>query len=448
MSQKIIVQTLSRYPITPHTYLVNLNDADWPKFLSGDNAKRMEILKTYVRDIRHGLYATREIIWIAMEAIKETDKADIINALQPNFKDTATLNTKIALIDGSQLDCYPIALPPEETVSGEFSLDTTGKYLQVGKKPHFVTDKELAERRKQEKIDAKLFYEHIHLFLANADKILSDSRLFLSPVNVVNGLAYTGTSGFRRPTLGVYIEWWLYHKDASIDAKGNPIWFISGSPLSGASACCSVDRKGKLHSRVYSNRGFSGTWHTFMEVNNRYKEAKAKYMAYALEEVIDMLKGQTDAAQLFKTHLRLEKVKYDNLISSLKSQLNYAKQQSSEYMAKIQQLIFNLHKEEVEEYYKKCLNLHTVSDLLHSQFLEKRIELRKQLRSGAIDNREYQRQYNPLKKQDHEAESEWQLYERKGIEDIFGKDSVFFSFSVLETLLINSKSKDNGSKGE
>ena len=96
MSQKIIVQTLSRYPITPHTYLVNLNDADWPKFLSGDNAKRMEILKPYVRDIRHGLYATREIIWIAMEAIKETDKADIINALQPKFKDTATLNTKIA----------------------------------------------------------------------------------------------------------------------------------------------------------------------------------------------------------------------------------------------------------------------------------------------------------------------------------------------------------------
>lgn len=358
------------------------------------------------------------------------------------------MTDKIKLIDGSELECYPIALQPEVADSDNLSLDTTGQYLQVRKKAHFVTDKELAERRKQEEIDSRLLYENAYLFLANADKILSDSRLFLAPIGVVNGMAYTGTSGFRKPTLGVYIEWWLHHSEGSFDKEGNPIWYISGSPLSGASACCSVDRKGKLHSRVYSNRGFSGTWHTFMEVNNRYKEAKAKYMAYALEEVIDMLKGQTDAAQLFKTHLRLEKVKYDNLISSLKSQLNYAKQQSSEYMAKIQQLIFNLHKEEVEEYYKKCLNLHTVSDLLHSQFLEKRIELRKQLRSGAIDNREYQRQYNPLKKQDHEAESEWQLYERKGIEDIFGKDSVFFSFSVLETLLINSKSKDNGSKGE
>ena len=79
MSQKIIVQTLSRYPITPHTYLVNLNDADWPKFLSGDNAKRMEILKPYVRDIRHGLYAPRELIWFSSESISinDTDKEEI-----------------------------------------------------------------------------------------------------------------------------------------------------------------------------------------------------------------------------------------------------------------------------------------------------------------------------------------------------------------------------------
>ena len=53
MSRKIIVQLLSRYPITPHTYLVYLHDADWSKSLWGDNAKRMEILKPYVRDINN-----------------------------------------------------------------------------------------------------------------------------------------------------------------------------------------------------------------------------------------------------------------------------------------------------------------------------------------------------------------------------------------------------------
>ena len=138
MSTKIIVQTLSRYPITPHTYLVDLNDADWSKFLSGDNAKRMEILKPYVNDISSGLYATREIIWIALDAIKDTLKGDLIRLLQ---SDISIMKDKITLIDGSQLDCYPIAIPAEETVSGELSLDTTGEYLQVGKKAHFVTDK-------------------------------------------------------------------------------------------------------------------------------------------------------------------------------------------------------------------------------------------------------------------------------------------------------------------
>ena len=437
MSQKIIVQTLSRYPITPHTYLVNLNDADWPKFLSGDNAKRMEILKPYVRDIRHGLYATREIIWIAMEAIKETDKADIINALQPNFKDTATLNTKIALIDGSKLDCYPIALPSEETVSGEFSLDTTGKYLQVGKKPHFVTDKELAERRKQEEIDAKLFYEHIHLFLANADKILSDSRLFLSPVNVVNGLAYTGTSGFRRPTLGVYIEWWLYHKDASIDAKGNPIWFISGSPLSGRNACSTVDRKGKTH-RAQLNGSFSAVWGSFAEVNNRYNEFKGRYMAYDLKEVIDILEGTTDAQQLFKLHLRLEKVRYDKHIANLKNALKQSKELSLEYKAKIQNLIFQQHCEEATEYYRKCVNLQTIARLAREYFYEQRIELRKKLRSGNLDNVTYQKTLTPLRKKAMEAENQCYEYEREGLNKVFGDDDLYFNFNAIERLLTDN----------
>ena len=79
MSRKIIVQLLSRYPITPHTYLVYLHDADWTTFIYSDNAKRMEILKTYVRDIRLGLYAPRELIWIDLESISinDTDKEEI-----------------------------------------------------------------------------------------------------------------------------------------------------------------------------------------------------------------------------------------------------------------------------------------------------------------------------------------------------------------------------------
>ena len=393
--------------------------------------------KKKIKQINKVTLANQQLKSTVKNAIKETDKADIINALQPNFKDTATLNTKIALIDGSQLDCYPIALPPKETVSGEFSLDTTGKYLQVGKKPHFVTDKELAERRKQEEIDAKLFYEHIHLFLANADKILSDSRLFLSPVNVVNGLAYTGTSGFRRPTLGVYIEWWLYHKDASIDAKGNPIWFISGSPLSGRNACSTVDRKGKTH-RAQLNGSFSAVWGSLAEVNNRYNEFKGRYMAYDLKEVIDILEGTTDAQQLFKLHLRLEKVRYDKHIANLKKALKQSKELSLEYKAKIQNLIFQQHCEEASEYYRKCVNLQTIARLAREYFYEQRIELRKKLRSGNLDNVTYQKTLTPLRKKAMEAENQCYEYEREGLDKVFGDDAFYFNFDTIERLLTDN----------
>ena len=347
------------------------------------------------------------------------------------------MNDKITLIDGSKLDCYPIALPSEETVSGEFSLDTTGEYLQVGKKPHFVTDKELAERRKQEEIDAKLFYEHIHLFLANADKILSDSRLFLSPVNVVNGLAYTGTSGFRRPTLGVYIEWWLYHKDASIDANGRPIWFISGSPLSGSHACSTVDRKGKTH-RAQLNSSFSAVWSSFTKVNNRYNAFKGRYMAYNLQEVIDILEGTTAPNQFFKLHLRLEKVRYDKYIADLKNALNQSKELSLEYKAKIQNLIFQQHCEEASEYYRKCVNLQTIARLAREYFYEQRIELRKKLRSGNLDNVTYQKTLTPLRKKAMEAENQCYEYEREGLDKVFGDDAFYFNFDTIERLLTDN----------
>lgn len=79
MSRKIIVQLLSRYPITTHTYLVYLHDADWSAFVWSDTAKRIEILKPYLRDIRLGLYAPRELIWIDLESISinDTDKEEI-----------------------------------------------------------------------------------------------------------------------------------------------------------------------------------------------------------------------------------------------------------------------------------------------------------------------------------------------------------------------------------
>lgn len=349
---------------------------------------------------------------------------------------------KITLIDGRELECYPPALPRETVLTDDIALDTTSRYLQVGKKARFNTGKELAERRKQDEIFDRLFYEHAHLFLANADKILSDSRLFLAPVHVVNGLAYTGTSGLQAPTLGIYIEWWLHHKDASIDSKGRPIWFISGSPLSGCHACSSVDRKGKMH-RAQLNGGFSSVWRSFMKINRRYTEAKGKYFAYELTEVMEILEGQTDEQRLFRLHIRLAKGRYDTCISRLRKSLEMARQQSDGYRAKIQQLIFDRHREAAEAYYRKCVALRAIAEESREEFRQRRIEARRALRSGSIDNKTYQTSLAPLRKKTEETEFQAHIYERDGLSTLFGEDCHYFTFDIIETLLRQNQPEDN-----
>lgn len=61
-------------------------------------------------------------------------------------------------------------------------------------------------------------------------------------MDVTNNLAYTGTSGFRNATLGVYVEWWL----------------------------------------------------SFTEINGRYTEAKRQFEHYSMEEAVRVLSGEKE----------------------------------------------------------------------------------------------------------------------------------------------------------
>ena len=89
----------------------------------------------------------------------------------------------------------------------------------------------------------KFFLLHAVDFYRQADRILSDSRMFLVPVPVNSALAYIGTSGFSHPTLGVYIEWWMRNTEVCRQVK-DKLWLtyhIAGSPLSGCNHCSCVN---------------------------------------------------------------------------------------------------------------------------------------------------------------------------------------------------------------
>ena len=188
--------------------------------------------------------------------------------------------------DGICIEAYLKSELPEQLNRDDISLDTSGEFLQWGNKPRRHKRSEACTDEEE----LNLFLRNAHRLIAEADSIMADSRMFLAPLPIRNGLAYTGTSGFSHPTLGIYIEWWRNNECAWTEDKSGtlqPIYHISGSPLSGCNACEYISAEGKSES--VSVHHFSSVWRSFAKINTHYTEAKQLYEAYTLEEVIDKL---------------------------------------------------------------------------------------------------------------------------------------------------------------
>lgn len=164
--------------------------------------------------------------------------------------------------------------------------------------------------------DKDLFVKHAFLFYRNAHRIMSDSRMFLARVPIINGLAYSGTAGFETPTLGVYIEWWIHGKGTiTSDGKGHEAltFHFGGSPLSSNNICSCVYPD--LHTATITHYPFRPVWKNFVEINRRYTMAKQQYEAYTLQEVIDILLAaeaqevNADTARLHHIEMRYERLK-------------------------------------------------------------------------------------------------------------------------------------------
>ena len=212
-----------------------------------------------------------------------------MNKTNSNSEQLANDHLDITLIDGRILSCILKSEQPEEIKVDAFQLDTTGQYLTIGRKRKRL--KVIKEQKAKRLYNYSLFAENAWLFFNNAERILNDSRMFFAPVYIENHLAYIGTNGFKNPTLGVYLEWWLNCDKASIDANGNLVWYISGSPLTGCNACSSVTPEGD-RVPIELHTSFSNIWRSFMAVNNRYNEAKQRCEAYTLEKVLRILNDE------------------------------------------------------------------------------------------------------------------------------------------------------------
>lgn len=192
---------------------------------------------------------------------------------------------KILLVNGKAIDGYPNGNPSVSVKKNGLQLDTTGEYLQIGRK----------KRKKQKQAESP--YAHTRdLLIKNAwalydrrEEIYADSRMFLAPLNIGCNIAYTGTSGIADATLGVWLEWWESLDILRTDDKGHDCltYYFAGSPLSGTNRCKGVTRDGQEVDIQFNP--FSPVWSSFMKINSRYTEPKQIYQAYTFEQTLEKL---------------------------------------------------------------------------------------------------------------------------------------------------------------
>ena len=126
----------------------------------------------------------------------------------------------------------------------------------------------------------ELFRQSLSLLWRHRERILSDSRMFLTPIAETNGLAY----------LGAYIELWTLCDAALLtDERGiqHFVTRVAGSPLSGSNRCTLVSEEGEVS--TCSVRDFSSLWRLFRGLIRRYRKPQATAEHYTLTEVLTLL---------------------------------------------------------------------------------------------------------------------------------------------------------------
>ncbi len=307
-----------------------------------------------------------------------TNNTQSDKALQPG--------NQMLLSNGTILPLY-LRVQESEKTDNELQLDTTGTYLSLGKKPS--PQPALANVWEEEKDDRQFFLDNVFFFIAHAEEILSDSRMFLAPVPVHNGLAYTGTSGFRNPTLGVYLEWWMQNGNSVVKDKTSDkifiYWFLSGSPLSGCNACAVVDEHGET--LTLPAKRFLPFWRSFMNLNTHYDECKMIGEAYSLPEVKNHL---LQAGNLSTGYLDRA---YRNALCWL---ADWMMQDKEEMVKSRKLLVLNTHTEELRKTVAEYYALKQKNEPEIQRLRELMEEDKRRLKNGEIDNKEYQQRHTPM----------------------------------------------------
>ena len=326
---------------------------------------------------------------------------------------------KIKLMDGRNICGILKSDQPDKIKSDNLHLDATGQYLSFGKKKTMLKTEDMqAEAQRQYR--HHLFTENAWFLLANAEEILNDSKMFLAPVGIQNGLAYTGTSGFRRPTVGIYLQWWLYFSMASRDRNGDLLWYISGSPLSGSNCCSVVTPEGKQR-KIAQRTSFSEIWKTFMDINNRYTEAKQRCEAYSLEELLVKLRGEDYKLRIIELQHEAIEMVMDWEKSKLERDYSRLRTAMGQLVNTNKRIQLKQHRSSILEFYQTYLERQNRINELEKAYVAKHKELKIQQHNGTLHG-EYKALLTEVSREYKEKKREQSELIRQFITDTFGKN--------------------------
>ena len=305
----------------------------------------------------------------------------------------------ITLMNGAILECFPKESHQGDFVPDKMKLDATGTYLSLGNKPCKPQPRATEEKEQQK----KLFTDNAFYLLAHQERIMRDSRMFLAPVAVQNGLAYTGTSGFLAPTLGIYLEWW---NECSIalrtDKDGNRslVFHLAGSPLSGTNHCAEVFEDGRIeHIQVSS---FISHWQPFVNINTQYDEAKHIYQAYTLEQVLEILHAEDRNGWDYSSEIKERFMQSE--INELKKKVERLTKESDKWYSMYKDTYMKYKDAEISEAFSTFQSFREESEAQINSFKMRKRALKADLKSNRMDNISYQRTLTPLNKQIRELE--------------------------------------------
>ena len=315
----------------------------------------------------------------------------------------------IRLMDGTILTCYPkpeeVLQQSEEVVADELPLETMERHFGMGRR-------RIAPKPEAKEVLRQSFIDNAFYLLAHRERILQDSRMFLTPVSVQNKLAYTESPGMDAPTIGVYLEWWSSCLGSMVLSKSGRmslIYELTGSPHSKVTSGRQLYENGETE--PIHSYGHVQYWESLIEINKRYSEAKQIYQAYTLQELLDILHEEDGGEKDFTSNVRERFLRHH--IAELKAYIEYLYEEFSIRKKRWTHAELRLHDDEVRQIYAdyKALEQRVTSEI--EELRRQKQSMKRQLKSGQLAPRSYQDALKTVKTQTYQLEGQLSSFEYK-----------------------------------